>query len=189
MRPNLQTLLVITAVIIVFKWLLMPLYSWQSEQASRLQQQSKLIDKSEFIIEQQPLMIKQAQAINESLNDNNSVFFLFEQNAKLSIQRELEQIFTEHDISIRGFDWISDIPSSNDVDTIFCKINIKGQLHQLIQLHAVISDINFMPRFYFKEIDLKSNRGNGSIQSFDGYVIVSVLTKPMDSPEMDNSNG
>lgn len=178
MLKNKKTLLLILGALVATKWVILPIFEWQNQKLDELSIAYALLQKSEDAIRQQNNYLARASAIKSELKKGEGYFFANTDNIRLQIQRELEELWSRYNVSVKGFQYLdSSIENENSKLTKYIMdIDVEGNIFDFIEMHQALSQLETTPRFYITEFNLSSKRRRDDIVNFRGNLIVQTFS-------------
>lgn len=92
------------------KFILVPLLAWQDNQIDRLGLKVFKLQKSLIASSRQDSFEEELSNIQSELNRSRKYFFTSGSSMRLTIQQEVEAIFSQNDLNLTGFNWLTDAP-------------------------------------------------------------------------------
>ena len=112
------------------KFILVPLLAWQDNQIDRLKLKSLKLQKSLIASSRQDSYEDELSNIQSELSRSRKYFFTNGSSMRLTIQQEVEAIFSQNDLNLTGFNWLSD--ASGYVTAHRATVFFKGSTAQMI---------------------------------------------------------
>lgn len=109
-----KNLLYLLAVLAGLKFALLPLLDWQAAMLDELAAKTRQLGKVDLVIENENLYRAELQKLRAHLDANSNYIYRDFDGTKLSIQRDLEEIFIQGGLSVTGFSWVVDSRDSPD---------------------------------------------------------------------------
>lgn len=125
-------------VLLAIRFLIMPIFDWQTETVERLAIDEKRLDKLETSGENLPLLQGQFQLIQKVSDGLDEIVHTLssEQQFKLEQQQKLENLLEQYNLSSLRFGWSESISlSEQGADMYRAQIQLKGKLSDFIPLH------------------------------------------------------
>jgi hypothetical protein len=126
-----KNLLLLLLALIVTKFLLIPLIEWQSTQREQLERKFRQQDKITQTIESADLYRDELIILNAKLQDASQYFYADSDRTKLEVQKDIEAIFLENDLTIKGYTWVIDTDSA--VRALRVSVRFSGSIDSMIK--------------------------------------------------------
>lgn len=130
-QPKHQLAFGAIAILLLLKFLLVPLFDWQNQQLSNITNLQKRVSKSQNVITNQSQISQSQQRITAQLKAINSLFIDYKNDAefKLAMQQQIEQRLASNQLQINNSSWLPTIAVANDqLMRHQLRLNIKGTL-------------------------------------------------------------
>lgn len=127
-RNNLLAVVVLLALI---RFFVIPVLSWQQGQLLSLKVKTQQLSQLTFLIESQDQRRAKNFHYKDLLSRAADINFTNQDNAKLQIQKQVENIFDSNSVAVSRFDWILD--SEGSVRRLRASVNFKGSSTRVIQ--------------------------------------------------------
>jgi hypothetical protein len=130
-QPKHQLALGAIAILLLLKFMLVPLFDWQNQQLSNLVNLQKRASKSHSAIINQTQMAVKQQHITAQLTAINELFVEHKNEAefKLAMQQQIEQTIATHQLQINNSSWLPSIAVANaQLMRHQLRLSIKGQM-------------------------------------------------------------
>lgn len=182
---NQKMLLGVLGLLIAIKFVLFPIVDWQNEQVSLIAEKKVRLAKVDNVIEE----IDGVSATKQSYLTRNSElmagFYQVPSSSalKLTLQKELEQIFSARDVKIQNFSWATEIPG--DVTEIRANIAFRGTLSNLIKLQMDLEQNNrlFSQINWSLQVQKMNKQSLGTVR---GRMLISAFNYPVAATKIDN---
>lgn len=126
-----KNLLLLLLALTVTKFFLMPLIEWQSTQREQLERKFRQQDKISQTIESVDLYRDELISLNAKLQGASQYFYVDSDRTKLEVQKDIEAIFLENDLTIKGYNWVID--SEGAVRTLRVSVRFSGSIDSMIR--------------------------------------------------------
>lgn len=172
---NSKKLLLVLGVMLVARFILIPIIEWQDDMIAENESLSKRLTKIDNVLfneEVIALNLSKVKNTNSALQQN--YFIASDVEAfKLKQQQVLEQKFENHKLKIKGINWIANIPG--DVSEHRLKITFQGKTKHLAQMQMEL--VQQSPYIDVTEwvIRLKQNNQT-SMGLANGYVMLTFFS-------------
>ncbi|MBE0360565.1 MULTISPECIES: hypothetical protein [Pseudoalteromonas] len=160
-QPKHQLALGALALLIILKFIIVPLFDWQNEQLSQLANLQKRASKSQNVIINQNQISKSQQQINAQLKAINSLFISYKSEAefKLAMQQQIEQTIASKQLQINTSSWLPSLLVANgQLMRHQLRLNIKGSTLNYIKLITLLE--NTAPKAELKTFNINLNGQN-----------------------------
>ena len=124
-------MLLIIGVLVALKFVVLPLWAWQSEQLGQLQAKHRQLSKLNTVIDSQSSYGRQAKQLNAEIARLNNYFYVDSSATKLIIQQDIEKIFAEHTIKVERFSWLFD--DGEALRSLRATVRYSGDYHNMIK--------------------------------------------------------
>ncbi|MDE0783283.1 MAG: hypothetical protein OSB34_08895 [Planktomarina sp.] len=152
-------MLLIIGVLVALKFMVLPLWAWQSEQLGQLQAKNRQLSKLNTVIDGQSSYGRQAKQLNAEIARLNNYFYVDSSATKLTIQQDIEKIFAEHTIKVEGFSWLFD--DGKALRSLRAAVRYSGDYHNMIKaLWALANQPKVVRQVDWRQ-SLKSAAGAG----------------------------
>ena len=153
MLRNKPLLLAILAILVLARFVLVPLQQQQQAQYQQLDALTKRLQRSEALLEQkqtlESLQAEQQQQLSQLLQPfplvaNSSQY-------RLQLQQQLQKLAAAQGVSVTFFDWLSDTPLQVfNLQRGRVSLRIKGTAANVMQLHTQIEQQ--FPHFMLRDL-------------------------------------
>jgi hypothetical protein len=130
-QPKHQLALGALAILILLKFVAVPLFDWQNEQLNNLISLQKRASKSHSVIVNQAQITASQQKITAQLTAINKLFVAYKNEAefKLVMQQQLEQTIAKNQLQINNSSWLPSIAVANgQLMRHQLRLSIKGNM-------------------------------------------------------------
>ena len=103
-----KNLLLALALLLSLKFALMPLIQWQASKIDKLSAKARQLDKVDLVIKNENLYLAELDILRAHLEKSSDFIYRDSDGTKLSIQRDLEEIFIQGGLIVTGFSWVLD---------------------------------------------------------------------------------
>ena len=136
-----KNLLVMMACLLVVKFFVMPILGWQSANIEKYSAKYRQLEKLNGIVSQQSGYEEMLRRLEQQLLTSVSLMYTDNQSAELTIQKDVEDVFTRNGLDISTFNWVIDTPG--DVRVLRAKIFFSGHNQQIIK---TMWDLSMLPK-------------------------------------------
>ena len=165
-------LLLVAAALAAFKFMLLPLLSWQSAKVAELSLKSVHHHKISEIVMDQSAYKTSAERSKSRVSGAAQRFYADDSQTKLLIQKEVEKVFELNQLEINGFDWVID--STDSLRVLRAKVFFSGSTEYMIR---TFWDLSRLPRWVsqvesnqqikrFSENSLGLTKGNVTLEFY-----------------------
>jgi hypothetical protein len=109
-----ENLVLVLALLLGLKFALLPLLEWQADRLDELAAKSRQLAKVDLVIENEKSYSEKLKELRAYLDKNSDYIYRDSDSSKLSIQRDLEEIFIQGGLTVTGFSWVLDSRESAD---------------------------------------------------------------------------
>lgn len=160
-----NSLIFILVALIALRFAVLPVLDWQQSKISEIQsKQIKLGKTNELVIshgEYQHLAVK----FKAEKSKLAPLFYRDSNNTRLQIQRDIEQIFSDHDVPIERFNWVLDQREGSGLRKLRVLVGFNGQLIAVMRVLLDISKHGKVARQVEWRQNLSNKRETGVGQS------------------------
>lgn len=131
LEPKQQVALGIIGVLLVLKFIVVPLVDWQAEQVNLISNLQKRAAKSQGVIKNQIVIDAQQQQITQQLEQINRLFVAPQKDTefKLAMQQQVEQLMAKYQLQINNSNWLVSLKvADNTLMRHQLTLNISGKL-------------------------------------------------------------
>ena len=131
-----KLLLLITLLLIVIKFIIVPIFNWQSVQISKAESQQLRLIKANSIIAQKESFILAADSAKESLRQYEDALFDSEEinGFKIDKQKEISRYLKENNLTLLNIGWQPELQFLNaQLHREQVRLNVGGQTHSVAQ--------------------------------------------------------
>lgn len=168
---NKKKLLVILGVLVIIRLVLFPIIEWQNEQVSEIaDKQTRLMKVQALVAQQEQLALTKAE-IEAKSGDSGTYFYQVEavEPFKLLLQKDIEKLFSDRDISITNFSWANE--TVGDVIKVTANISFNGTLKNFIRLQSDTAQLEKIIKS--KEWNIQVKRMNkNSLGRINGRMLI-----------------
>ncbi|MFT5755299.1 MAG: hypothetical protein ACI9LM_000006 [Alteromonadaceae bacterium] len=145
--------LFVIALLICVKFVIVPLFDWQNEMITTNALLTKRLVKSSAVIDNQALFQSQLSKMDKQLEKGEQLFFANSPQSlfQLAQQKKLEQLFTQHNMTINGLRWKVPITKKNwRLILNEVRFTFKGSVADLQQLQMTLeSQVQWYDNYNF----------------------------------------
>ncbi|MDO6426501.1 hypothetical protein Q4489_05720 [Thalassotalea sp. 1_MG-2023] len=134
-----KNLLLIVALLAVIRFVIVPIFEWQEEKIDDIDAKITRLDKAENVINRQAKLTTLLSDVQQSNEETEVLYHNFTStNAmKLSLQQQVEKIFSQHSVKIKNFTWPNELPGN--ITELRAKVFFDGNTKDLAKLHLALS--------------------------------------------------
>ena len=125
-------LLATLAAIVILKFVIFPLWTWQNEILRELQAKNLKLSKLSSVIANHENLRSQLTEIESDMQTLTQLFFLNQETIKLSVQKQIENMFEKNSVKIEGFNWVFD-SENGVVRSLRASIKYSGSTRDVIK--------------------------------------------------------
>ncbi|SEK46974.1 hypothetical protein SAMN05216262_101434 [Colwellia chukchiensis] len=141
MQNNRKMLLLVLLVLLIARFVIVPIVDWQDEKLASIAANSNNLHKSEQVIarsEKIATELAHVKQLNQTLSDK-----YFQQanlnDFKLKLQQQLESLFSQHNLKVKNFSWVAHIPG--DVVQERANISFEGEIKNVVALQLAMAQL------------------------------------------------
>lgn len=134
-------LLIALSVLVVVKFVYVPIIDWQNDLYLQIKQQENKLNKINKVLSQKESVIQANALLETLLTKTTSIFFLQSEEAKFQLkqQKMLESLFEKYNLKSTKFAWKrTQKLTALTVQHYKLQISLKGRTNKLVQLMSVI---------------------------------------------------
>ncbi|MBQ4860836.1 hypothetical protein J8L98_03885 [Pseudoalteromonas sp. MMG013] len=131
-----KLLLLVTLLLVVIKFIIVPIFNWQSVQISKAESQQLRLIKANSIIAQKESFILAADSARESLRQYKDALFDSEKinGFKIDKQKEISSYLKENNLTLLNIGWQPELQFLNaQLHREQVRLNIGGETHRVAQ--------------------------------------------------------
>ena len=141
-----SSLIFILVALIVLRFAVLPLVDWQQSRISDIQSKQVQLGKTIDLINRQSDYQQLALKLKAEKDKLAPLFYVDDDNAKLQIQKDIEQMFSDHSVPIERFNWVLDDRADSGLRTLRVLVGFKGQLDAVMKVLLDVSKHNKIAR-------------------------------------------
>jgi uncharacterized protein (DUF934 family) len=145
-RVSRSSLIFILVALIVLRFAVLPLVDWQQSRISDIQSKQVQLGKTIDLINRQSDYQQLALKLKAEKDKLAPLFYVDDDNAKLQIQKDIEQMFSDHSVPIERFNWVLDDRADSGLRTLRVLVGFKGQLDAVMKVLLDVSKHNKIAR-------------------------------------------
>ena len=184
-QPKQQIALGVLALLIVLKFIVVPLFDWQNEQLANLANLQKRVSKSQNVIANQTQITQSQQRISAQLKAINSLFINYkpEDEFKLAMQQQIEKTVANQQLQINTSNWLPSILVANkQLMRHQLRLSIKGKMLDFTKLITELESVT--PKAELKTFNINSKGQNAEqLGRVDGIIELAFY---MQQPNVNN---
>ena len=184
-QPKQQIALGVLALLIVLKFIVVPLFDWQNEQLANLANLQKRVSKSQNVIANQTQITQSQQRISAQLKAINSLFINYkpEDEFKLAMQQQIEKTVANQQLQINTSNWLPSILVANkQLMRHQLRLSIKGKMLDFTKLITELESAT--PKAELKTFNINSKGQNAEqLGRVDGIIELAFY---MQQPNVNN---
>lgn len=110
-QANTKKLLAVLAVLLILRFVFVPVFEWQDETLAQVQQQKLQLEKAERVIERTEILQNSIDNLKGKIAAVEKNYYQQQSNNafRLQIQQEMEKLFVEHNVKLKNFDWTNEV--------------------------------------------------------------------------------
>ena len=137
------TLIVVLASLLSMKFAVLPLIEWQGSAIGRLEASNRQLGKVQTVIANHPLYKEDLSLVLAEVKASNEFMYADADGTKLSIQRDLDELFSQDGIKVTGFNWVLDsVESSSSIRVLRVTVYFSGSTESMIRVFWNISSFS-----------------------------------------------
>lgn len=171
---NRNGLIFILVLLIALRFAVLPLLDWQqtriSEIRSKQAQLGKTIDLVNSYVDYQLL----ASKLKTEKSKLAPLFYEDSDDTRLQIQKDIEKVFSDHNLTIERFNWVLDVREESGLRTLRVLVGFNGQLDGVMKTLLDISSHKKIARQVewrqnltkIRETDVGRSKGHVTLEFF-----------------------
>ena len=119
-----RNLLVLLVILVGARFMIVPLLAWQNDQLEIIHSKLRQLSKLELLIGSRSEFADSYQNLSKVFKKAKVDFHSDDDSTKLLIQRQIEDVLSNNDVIMEGFQWVLD--ESGPVRVLRASIKIRG---------------------------------------------------------------
>lgn len=136
---NRNRLIFILVALIALRFAVLPLLDWQQSRISEIRTKQVQLGKTIDLVNSQRTYHQLAVELNAEKDKLAPLFYVDSDGARLQIQKDIEQVFGNHNVPIERFNWVLDDRADSGLRTLRVLVGFNGQL---VSVMKVLLDIS-----------------------------------------------
>jgi len=136
---NRNGLILILIALIALRFAVLPLVDWQQSKISDIQSKQVQLGKTIDLVNSHSDYQQLALKLKSEKDNLASLFYEDTDDSKLQIQKDIEQVFSVHNVTIERFNWVLDDRADSGLRTLRVLVGFKGQLDGVMKTLLDIS--------------------------------------------------
>ena len=138
-RNNRKIMIAVLVALLLMRFLVVPVFDWQAGKIAIITSNENQLSKSKQVITRIPLIKSELEIIQLSNAQLKSRYFNESSlnDFKLQLQQQIELLFSQHNMQIKNFNWVAEIPG--DVTEERASIVFDGSLKDVTLLQLAIA--------------------------------------------------
>lgn len=134
-----KLMLSVLAVLLIVRFVVVPIFDWQQQQIAQIASQSKKLAKVNRVIDRLPQISQALQNLQQSNQALQSHYYKSAslQAFKLQGQQQIERLFKVHNLQVKNFNWVTDIPGT--ITQLRARISFSGKTKDLAMLQLALA--------------------------------------------------
>ena len=167
-------LLSVLGVLLLVRFVLLPVYEWQQGQVTELANTLERLNDVDALLDLEDEIQSQRRALKTIEGNLQDMFFDIETQNKTSIQKKVEELFSQYNVEIETITWVFEHSHDYNINEYWLEVAIKGDLKDVVKFNASL--INQRPNIYVKQMNLRRQRSNQeSIEQVQGKITLSMF--------------
>ena len=173
MRLNKFVLITLVSILVIVKWVGIPLIEWQNKKVLDINSFSNRLLKAEYLVSQQADFLNYSVQSQAILTGDAVHHFELNPQTRLTIQRTLESVFSTSNTSIKRFSWV--LQETKSPAQFVAQISFNASFDNLLAIYQALDA--HQPRFYIKEAKIRRlpNRSSGVQEALSGEMMISAI--------------
>lgn len=126
-----KNLIAAAGLLMVIKFALLPIVSWQNDKISELQAKFRQLEKVTKILENQSIYSESLSTLRSRLSEETARFYIDNARAQLIIQTDVEQVFARNNVTLDGFSW--GVDASGPIRIMRATVRFSGRTSNMIR--------------------------------------------------------
>lgn len=136
---NRNGLILILIALIALRFAVLPLVDWQQSKISDIRSKQVQLVKTIDLVNSHSDYQQLALKLKSEKDNLASLFYEDTDDSKLQIQKDIEQVFSVHNVTIERFNWVLDDRADSGLRTLRVLVGFKGQLDGVMKTLLDIS--------------------------------------------------
>lgn len=144
-------------ILIIIKFILLPVIEWQNEKVDSLVVKTRQLAKVAPLIDSKDQLASMQGKLAGASDNLNKRFpgFNANENLRVKTQRDVETVVKEIGVNLEVFDWLAEIDSEQtSLKQVQFKIDVRGELKQLVNFHWQL--YNKIPSLVLRDYELRT---------------------------------
>lgn len=165
-------LLLVLGVLLLARFILVPIFDWQEETLTSTQHLQKKLNKSKAYLDDLPALQAHKEALEQALTVRRAESELFNDVNRYQIakQRQFEAIFEQNQIVITSSNWLEPIPTEKGV-IVLLRLKFHGKVKSFLASHLQLSGVSKSISITNLSLSI-SGQGSDSLGNVNGNVII-----------------
>ena len=171
---NRNGLIFILVALIALRFVVLPLLDWQQSRISDIRSKQVQLGKTLDLVNSYSDYQQLALKLKADKNELAPLFYEDSDDARLQIQKDIEQVFSEHNLTIERFNWVLDDRAESGLRTLRVLVGFNGQLDGVMKTLLGISRHNKIARQVewrqnltkSRETDVGRSRGHVTLEFY-----------------------
>jgi len=131
----------VLVVLLVARFILMPIIDWQQEQITQITAKEQRLIKTNNIIARLPQIHIALEQLKQGNKQQQSRYFnkASSNNFKLQLQQKVEALFSTHNLKVTNFNWVAEI--TEQIIQARAKITFEGTTKDFAMLELAIAQL------------------------------------------------
>jgi len=134
-----SSLIFVLVALVVLRFAILPLVDWQQSRLSDIRSKQVQLGKTIDLVNSQSGYQQLALQLKAEKNKLAPLFYMDNGDAKLEIQKDIEQVFSANNLPIERFNWVLDDRSDSGLRKLRVLVGFNGQLEAVIKVLLDIS--------------------------------------------------
>lgn len=136
-------LLFALGVLLVLRFIVVPIFDWQSKTLASTQHLQKKLNKSQAYLEDLPALLAYEKELAQSIATRRADNELFSDVGRYQIakQRQFETLFEQNQIVITSSNWLEPIPTEKGV-IVLLRLKFYGKVKSFLTSHLQLSGMS-----------------------------------------------
>lgn len=134
-----KQMLSVLAVLLIARFVVVPVFDWQQQQITQIESQNNKLAKVQRVIARLPEISAELDKLQQS-NQKLQALYANQASAlafKLQQQQRIEELFKVHNIEVKNFNWVAEIPG--EITQLRAKVFFSGKSKDLALLQLAIA--------------------------------------------------
>jgi len=169
-----NSLIFILVALIALRFAVLPLLDWQQSRITDVRSKQVQLVKTIDLINSQGDYEGLALQLEADRNKLAPLFYVDSDDTTLQIQKDIEMLFSEHDVVIERFNWVLDDRADSGLRTVRVLVGFNGQLDAVMRVllniskhRKIVRQVEWRQSFIKnRESDVGQSKGHVTLEAY-----------------------